>query len=360
MKTWSHVALLACLSIKWLTCVMADSIYCDDPDMCSNSVDLDRKEFFPLGRHDGVYQTPEEDGDLEDRQTRGDPFLRFGRGDPFLRFGRGDPFLRFGRGDPFLRFGQSDPFLRFGRGDPFLRFGRGDPFLRFGKSDPFLRFGRSDPFLRFGRSDPFLRFGKSDPFLRFGKSDPFLRFGKSDPYLRFGRGDPFLRFGRSDPFFRFGKQQVATDDSGELDDEILSRVSDDDKNIRRKRSTDSAENAHTRHEREASAPRAKGKVGEVKSSDDFQSREIRSKPYMRFGRNNLNNYALEDEDCKLTSDIIDDQFQRYQRGPSRSSFPRYGKRQDKRHDYMRFGRTSGGDFMGYDKSPENVGAEQSR
>nr|AAB50768.1 acidic peptide=alternative neuropeptide precursor {alternatively spliced} [Lymnaea stagnalis=pulmonate snails, CNS, Peptide, 35 aa] [Lymnaea stagnalis] len=35
----------------------------------------------------------------------------------------------------------------------------------------------------------------------------------------------------SDPFFRFGKQQVATDDSGELDDEILSRVSDDDKNI---------------------------------------------------------------------------------------------------------------------------------
>nr|AAB21769.1 spliced FMRFamide precursor tetrapeptide {alternatively spliced product} [Lymnaea stagnalis, brain, Peptide Partial, 44 aa] [Lymnaea stagnalis] len=35
MKTWSHVALLACLSIKWLTCVMADSIYCDDPDMCS-------------------------------------------------------------------------------------------------------------------------------------------------------------------------------------------------------------------------------------------------------------------------------------------------------------------------------------
>ncbi|KAK6972452.1 FMRFamide [Biomphalaria glabrata] len=306
------------------------------------------------------------DDDFMERSIRGDPFLRFGKGDPFLRFGRGDPFLRFGRGDPFLRFGRGDPFLRFGRGDPFLRFGRGDPFLRFGRGDPFLRFGRGDPFLRFGRGDPFLRFGRGDPFLRFGRGDPFLRFGRGDPFLRFGRdsletrvarGDPFLRFGRDsletrvargDPFLRFGRFKPPTDTEDntiDLDDEDISRRSAEDKSSRRKReaSAELLDSTLAKRSPMTSASEAKEKPKEKRLQLDIEeSRSTRSKPYMRFGRDNLSPYDLE-EDNKET--LLDEEFSRFAREPSRISYPRYGKRSDKGPVYMRFGRPAGSDYM---------------
>ncbi|XP_059172085.1 FMRFamide-related neuropeptides-like isoform X1 [Physella acuta] len=302
MRSWSHVALLAFLSIKWLTtCVLADNVFCDDPELCSN--ELDKKELLPFDQSDS------QDGDLLDRTLRGDPFIRFGRGDPFLRFGRGDPFLRFGRGDPFIRFG------------------RGDPFIRFGKRDS----------SRVTRGDPFIRFGRSDPYIRFGRNDPYLRFGRNEPYLRFGRGDPFIRFGRGDPFLRFGKS--SSDGRAEIEEEILSRVSADEavKPSRKRRSADVMPHDEPALEKRSSAE-LKSSVADDKALMEVDVREIRAKPYMRFGRNNDGAYLLEDME-KLTSDLSDDGYGRYAREPSRSSYPRFGKRDEvKRSQYMRFGR----------------------
>ncbi|KAH9499974.1 hypothetical protein Btru_076070 [Bulinus truncatus] len=269
MRTWSHAAILACLSIKWLTLVVAETIYCDDPELCAvnkrflrfgRAFDSDaddpyfryRKQFYRIGRAFQPYQDKRflrfgrsEQPDVDDyiravllqQQQSEEPLYRKRRsaetGELSQRLARSADKSAPADKDIDKREAETEEseaekrFMRFGK--RFMRFGRelgydNKRFMRFGKR--FMRFGR-DPHeetendIYDGEGEDvdsddelakrFMRFGKR--FMRFGKREEedkrFMRFGKSDQDKR------FMRFGKSDAgaeeekrFMRFGKREA--------------------------------------------------------------------------------------------------------------------------------------------------------